>query len=216
MKKNILFIIFLLVWNILPAQDFPFASPGNLKEQWPAGVIEQTLALSGADYLEHEEMMVIFYSNLARVNGPLFLETILEPYLENSNMDNTRYVRSLKKDLKDTKDLIPLKPDKVLYDIANNYALKAGKKGWTGHKNFRERYQPALEEFSSVAENCDYGYQEGLNIVIHLLIDEGISSLGHRKNILNKSFTGVGVAIQPHKTYRHNCVMSFGGKYITN
>jgi uncharacterized protein YkwD len=42
-----------------------------------------------------------------------------------------------------------------------------------------------------------------------LLIDDGIKSLGHRKNILNAGFHFVGIAIEPHKTYGTNCVMDF-------
>jgi uncharacterized protein YkwD len=43
------------------------------------------------------------------------------------------------------------------------------------------------------------------------MIDEGVSDLGHRKNILDKEYTAAGVSIQPHKRYKVNAVMNFGG-----
>jgi len=62
-----------------------------------------------------------------------------------------------------------------------------------------------------IAENCDYGSTEPLEIVMSLLIDDGIASLGHRKNILHPGLNYVGIAIEKHKTYGVNCVMDFSG-----
>jgi uncharacterized protein YkwD len=61
-----------------------------------------------------------------------------------------------------------------------------------------------------VGENCSYGYDQAIDIVISLLIDEGVPDMGHRKNTLNDQFNSVGVAIRPHKEYRVNCVIDFG------
>ena len=52
--------------------------------------------------------------------------------------------------------------------------------------------------------------QDAVEIVITLLIDEGVKGEGHRINILNEEFNSVGVAIYPHKTYKTNCVIDFG------
>jgi uncharacterized protein YkwD len=61
-------------------------------------------------------------------------------------------------------------------------------------------------------ENCSYGYDNALRIVMELLIDEGVGDSGHRKNILDAAFKNVGVSIQPHRTAAWNCVMAFGGE----
>ena len=61
-----------------------------------------------------------------------------------------------------------------------------------------------------VGENCSYGYEQAIDIVLTLMIDEGIKDVGHRKNILSEDFNAVGVAIRPHKNYRINCVIDFG------
>jgi uncharacterized protein YkwD len=53
-----------------------------------------------------------------------------------------------------------------------------------------------------------------MEIVLQLLIDHGVPSRGHRKNILNGSSNYVGVSIQPHNGYRFNCVQDFAGGMV--
>jgi len=78
---------------------------------------------------------------------------------------------------------------------------------------FKERFEPLMgKPYLHVGENCSYGYERAIDIVLTLLIDEGIKNLGHRNNILGPDFNSVGVAIRPHKTYRVNCVMDFGSR----
>ncbi len=97
--------------------------------------------------------------------------------------------------------------------VAQGHARKSGEKGTTGHNEFEKRFKPLLgKPYVQVAENCSYGYEQAIDIVISLLIDEGIKSLGHRKNMLSKEFNSVGVAIRPHRKYRINCVIDFGSR----
>jgi uncharacterized protein YkwD len=67
-----------------------------------------------------------------------------------------------------------------------------------------------MKKYTEVGENIYYGPYTPLEIVIQLLIDDGIEDLGHRKNLLSPKFNSIGVAIKPHKTYEYNCVMGFG------
>lgn len=46
---------------------------------------------------------------------------------------------------------------------------------------------------------------------MNLLIDEGVKTLGHRKNILDPHAKVIGVSIQPHNLYKHICVIDYGG-----
>ena len=57
-------------------------------------------------------------------------------------------------------------------------------------------------------ECCDYGSNDPVEIIITLLIDKDITSLGHRKILLGK-YTSVGISIQPHSSYRFNTVLDF-------
>ena len=102
-------------------------------------------------------------------------------------------------------------PEPDLTAIAMGHAIESGKTGHTGHKDFKQRFEPYMgNPYQHVGENCSYGYDTAIDIVITLLIDEGIKDVGHRKNILNESFNSVGVSIRPHKRYRNNCVIDFG------
>ena len=98
-----------------------------------------------------------------------------------------------------------------LSQAAAGHARRSGRQGRTGHQGFNKRYDPLMgKPYSRIGENCSYGYGKAMDIVLTLLIDEGVSDLGHRRNILSRHFNSVGVAIRPHKTYRVNCVTSFG------
>jgi uncharacterized protein YkwD len=63
------------------------------------------------------------------------------------------------------------------------------------------------------AENIHYGDCEPIFIVISLLIDDGVRSRGHRKNILDPSFHFTGVAIGKHKIYEQMCVNTFATSF---
>jgi hypothetical protein len=66
---------------------------------------------------------------------------------------------------------------------------------------------------SGAGENVSYGMDTARAIVLQLLIDKGVPSRGHRKNIMNPLFRVVGVAAGGHKIYSHMFVMDFAGGF---
>jgi hypothetical protein len=58
-------------------------------------------------------------------------------------------------------------------------------------------------------ECCSYGNENGKDIVLQLLIDHDVPSLGHRKICLNEAYVKVGASIQSHKIYESCCVVDF-------
>jgi hypothetical protein len=180
---------------------------------WDESVVRSLHTAYGYEGLEEEEQKVILFINMARHDGPLFARTFLDAYLKEKNIGRNSYVRSLYRDLKRTEGLTPLEPQQDLIKLAGSHAEATGESGQTGHQNFKQRFEPLMgNPYALVAENLAYGHAEAIDIVISLLIDDGIRDLGHRKNMLHPQFNAVGVAIRPHKTYRVNCVIDFGSR----
>jgi uncharacterized protein YkwD len=96
-----------------------------------------------------------------------------------------------------------LLPNKFCYESAQCHAQTSGNAGYIGH----ERLNADCKKSSFYFGECiSYGYDNPLDIVMALLIDEGVPSLGHRKNFMG-NFKSVAVSIQPHKSYRYNAVI---------
>ena len=181
--------------------------------QWPADQVKQARDMANTHTLcSQREKDVIFYCNLVRINGPLFEKTMLKEFLESDKFNvDTSYSNSLIKEL--TKlpiDTLPLfSYDETLFKVSKKFAVNGGKKGTIGHDGFDDRLGPVSKNHYCVAENCSYGLEDAFDAFILLLIDEGVPSLGHRKNILKPDFVYASAAFAPHKSYRINLVMNF-------
>lgn len=185
---------------------------------WDESILKKAKSAEKEIYLTEQEKEIFFYSNLVRLNPQLFEKTILKDYIQQHKVKPTKYVKSLQKELRKLPPMRILLPRKDLHESAKRHAKDMGRSGKVGHrssrgKSFKKRFKKLQEKYDLVGENCQYGYKNGIDIVIDLLIDQGVSDLGHRKNILNPEYQYMGTSILSHKKYRWNAVQNFGGNF---
>ena len=111
-----------------------------------------------------------------------------------------------------------LTPDNGLSLAANDHVIDQSRSGRTGHKGgdhsgFRDRIERYGDWSVRIAENIAYGDVTPQQVVVYLLIDDGVPSRGHRTNFLNKDFRLVGVAEGSHPGYEKMCVMEFAAEF---
>jgi hypothetical protein len=75
----------------------------------------------------------------------------------------------------------------------------------------RSRIEKYAMWSGSIGECIDFGSNSPTEIVISLLVDDGVESRGHRKNLLDVNFKLCGAVLGPHKIYTCACVMDFAG-----
>ena len=201
------FMFFLLLTQVVISFSQTFTP--DLKT-WGPSTIKKAHRISYNLFCSKRSNEVVFYINLARMDGKKFIETIIKPYLDyTGNTEDSYYLQSLIKQLTYSRNLPPLKHNLRLEKMGKSYAEYAGKNGIVGHSFFLERFNLLTRRGREVGENCAYGIESPLGIVIELLIDEGEENLGHRLNLLSTSFHRIGIGIALHSTYGINCVQEF-------
>ena len=99
-----------------------------------------------------------------------------------------------------------------------DHANDIGPKNICGHNgsdgsSFSQRMERYGEWMGNVAENIDFGSETGEEIVISLMVDDGVSSRGHRKNMFNPALKHVGIGCAEHQSYTHCCVLDYASEY---
>jgi hypothetical protein len=167
-------------------------------EAWndPAYLEANTAAYE--EYLSEPEKEVFYYLNLVRMNPGLFAGTYL---LKHAGIPDDEYEISLYEELMAMEPLPCLKPNKLCWESAKCHAIDSGQSGYVGHER-----KTCTSYFWG--ECCQYGPSDPLAIILQLLIDRGVESLGHRRICLG-SYDELGISIQPHSVYGSNAVLDF-------
>jgi uncharacterized protein YkwD len=64
-------------------------------------------------------------------------------------------------------------------------------------------------ECISYGSCCSVSNITGRDIVIQLLVDDGVRDRAHRKNLMNPLFRRTGIACGPHRKYEVSCVITY-------
>jgi uncharacterized protein YkwD len=196
----------------------------------PAIGISQPRNAGDAEFLSPLEHAVVSEINKART-APRDYASLLEQYKKyydknllklpgetpiltkegaGAVVEAVRYLRSVK-------PVFPLNASKGMSLGAKDHVMDQGS-GITQHKG-RDGSQAwdRVNRYGvwekTIAENIAYGSDKARTIVICLIVDDGVSNRGHRKNIFNPDFRVIGVACGHHATYRTVCVITFAGGY---
>jgi len=195
-----------------PARPIQQTTRSQSAEFWTQDELNSATTTRGIDYMSNQEKEVLLLCNLVRLYPKKFACVYLSSADYSINGDNS-YVVSLLNDLNNCRPHNVLYPCLELYKAAESHALDMGKHGMEGHNSSNgttcpNRVKSFYPRFAG--ECCEYGSSAPIMIVLDLLIDYGITSLGHRKMILETKADVIGIAIRDHLTYSTNTVMDFG------
>jgi len=113
-----------------------------------------------------------------------------------------------------TQPISLLKSDTNLDLPAKYHRDDTGPKGIIGHngsngEEFSDRFQRYLIFNGNIGENISYGSKTTRDIILQLIVDDGVSSRGHRENIMNNNFKFCGSAYGYHSKYDVMCVLVY-------
>jgi uncharacterized protein YkwD len=232
-KKNklwyviyVLYVTSILLWlsptpcPAREANDSPLPQPGN--------------GARGLDFLTDLEKEVITELNMARTDPTAYAGYIEEfkrhyagfyIYIAGRTQIKTQEgvaaVNEAIEYLKSQSPLPPLKVSRGLSLSAHDHVKTQGPTGLKGHTGpDNSSPQQRMNRFGSwggsYGENIEYGNFEARQIIMQLIIDDGVPDRSHRKNIFNPTFRVVGVNFGPHHSHTYMCVLNFAGTYVEN
>lgn len=106
----------------------------------------------------------------------------------------------------------PLKISKCLSMAAQQHVDDQGPRGSFGHVGSDGRhpsdrartYMAGTTPFCG--ENISYGYRTARDMVVQLVVDDGVPTRGHRQNLFNTRYQSLGIGVGAHKTFGYMSV----------
>ena len=108
--------------------------------------------------------------------------------------------------LKSLKPVQELKYREEISKACRDHISDIGPKGLTDHigsdgSNITDRIEKYCEWDGIVGENLDFGFRQGSNIVMNMIMDDGVKERCQRRNIFSKEYNYIGVGAGPHKKF---------------
>ena len=197
----------------------------------PAAGLTQSIKTIEVTYLSPLEKAVVNEMNLARTSPTEYL-SLLEQFgkyydgrllklpgeTPTLTKEGTNALAGAIRFLRSLKPVSPLSPSKGMSLGAKDHIRDLRTSGASQHKGSDgSQTWDRVNRYGTwqkiIGENISFGHNKARNIVMTLIIDDGVPNRGHRKNILNADFRVVGVACGDHPAYRTICVITFAGGY---
>lgn len=218
----------------IPRSDTsPNPALGGTEPAKPAArpVVALNTGLTDSSFAQAIDLEVVAELNLARTQPSAYADILREyrSFIRGSHLERPGEVTVVLNEgakavdeaiafLSRQKPIPPLALSRGLSLAARDHARDQGGTGQTGHGGSdRSTMGQRIERYGAwektAGENIAYGGENARDIVIQLIVDDGVASRGHRSNIFNRDFAVVGIAFGKHPGYRTVCVQDFAGGY---
>lgn len=194
-----------------------FAGTAGCWSQRTSVVLPTTPQKAPPQWAANHEDRLLAELNFARTNPAGYAEVVAERLSIYNRKEGKQAVRECIAVLRRTTPRPPLAASPHVARAARDHIRDQSRSGRIGHVG-----SDGSTPFSRIGryvtthgagENIQYGLYDPRDIVVELLIDDGIPGRGHRVNILDPNFAHVGIATGPHPRYRTMSVMDFTYAY---
>ena len=139
---------------------------------------------------------------------PYFKDKIYHHPLEDAitTYEGVEIIEEASQYLKSLKPLNSLIYSSEISKACRDHVADIGPKGLTDHigsdgSNITDRIEKYCEWDGIVGENLDFGFREGSNIIMNLIMDDGVKERCQRMNLFNKEYKYIGIGVGPHKIF---------------
>ncbi len=185
-----------------------------------------------AGLISAREQATIDEINLARANPSAYIKFLEQfkqyyrdkeiHYADGSVLVSNEGVAALDEAIAFMRPLKPLPPLELRAGMVlaakdqENDLVKTGKSGHKGSdgSNPGDRLSRYGTWADSLGEDIVYHSRGAREDVVSLIIDDGTSTRGHRKNIFKSDFHVIGIALSPPLKPGTICVITFAGGYV--
>ena len=182
-------------------------------------------------YLTELEAEVLHEMNLARTNPRRYAELLdaRRKYFRGKRFERPNEVAMVTEEgvsavdeaigfLRRAEPISALRPSKGMSRAARDHVRDQASSGSLGHRGsdgsqVQDRANRYGKWSGKIGENVSYGHREAREVVVALVVDDGVASRGHRRNLFDAAFRVVGVACGQHERYRAMCVTALAGDY---
>jgi len=162
---------------------------------------------------------IIAEINLARTAPQQYAQILASRTAGYRGIEGEGVVRDAIHFLEKQRPLAPLTVCEGMRSSALTHVLDVGSRGGRGHVGSNGS-QPSdrMDRFGKWmgrwGENIDYGQRDARATVIRLIVDDGVRSRGHRKNIFSSDFRVAGSATGFNASFGSMCVIDFAAGFV--